>query len=262
MLILLSPAKNLDYSPPAIDLGRTTPRMTSDIGVLAKVTRKLSRAQIAKLMHLSDKLADLNWHRFQAFDPELNGEDTLQAALAFNGDVYQGLSARTLSEADLSWAQDHVRILSGLYGVLRPLDAIAPYRLEMGTRLKTGRGHSLYEFWGKRLSKALNDDLSNQTDDVVINLASTEYFGAVDKKALKARVITCHFKEIKDGEARILSFYAKKARGMMARFAIENRIDQPEKLMGFVEEGYCFDGQNSKPNDWIFIRPQPPTKIS
>jgi uncharacterized protein len=260
MLILLSPAKNLDYSPSELELPQTTPRLLGDIATLSKVTRKLSRAQIGKLMHLSDNLADLNWHRFQAFDPALDGEDTLQAALAFNGDVYQGLNARTLSAADLDWAQQHVRILSGLYGVLRPLDAIAPYRLEMGTRLKTGRGHSLYEFWGTRLSKALNEDLTQRGGEIVINLASTEYFSAVDKKALKARIITCHFKEIKDGEARILSFYAKKARGLMARFAIEKRVDDPEHLKAFDSEGYRFDATASKPDDWVFTRPQPPLK--
>jgi uncharacterized protein len=260
MLILLSPAKNLDYSPPETPLPRTAPRLSGDIANLAKVTRKLSRAKIARLMHLSDKLADLNWHRFQAFDPALDGEDTLQAALAFNGDVYQGLDARSLSQDDLDWAQDHLRILSGLYGVLRPLDAIAPYRLEMGTRLKTGRGNSLYDFWGSRLSKSLNDDLPKGPERAVVNLASTEYFGAVDKKSLKARVITCHFKEIKDGEARILSFYAKKARGMMARFAIENRIDQPEGLKAFCAEGYAFDVAASKDDSLVFSRPQPPLK--
>jgi uncharacterized protein len=262
MLILLSPAKNLDYSPPKLDLPRSAPRLSGDIATLAKITRKLSRNQISKLMDLSDKLADLNWQRFQAFDPAMDGEDTLQAALAFNGDVYQGLSARTLSEADFRWAQNHIRILSGLYGVLRPLDAIAPYRLEMGTRLKTGRGASLYDFWGKRLSKLLNEDLAAQEGDVVINLASTEYFSAVDKKALNARIITCHFKEIKDGQARILSFYAKKARGLMARFAIDGRIIDPQDLKAFDTEGYQFDAAASKDNDWVFIRPQPDLKAA
>jgi uncharacterized protein len=260
MLILLSPAKNLDFTPVAPELALTHPRMTDDIATLAKVTVKLTRPKIAKLMHLSDKLADLNWHRFQELMPTLESDATLQAVLAFNGDVYQGLSARTLSAEDLNWAQDHLRVLSGLYGLLRPLDAIAPYRLEMGTRLKTKRGNSLYEFWGSRISKALNSDLSGATEPVVINLASTEYFGAVDKKALKARVITCHFKEIKDGEARILSFYAKKARGMMARFAIEGRIDRPESLQDFGVEGYRFDAAASKANDWVFTRDQPPLK--
>jgi uncharacterized protein len=260
MLILLSPAKNLDFTPVAPELALTHPRMSDDIAALAKVTVKLTRPKIAKLMHLSDKLADLNWHRFQELMPTLESDATLQAVLAFNGDVYQGLSARTLSAEDLDWAQDHLRVLSGLYGLLRPLDAIAPYRLEMGTRLKTKRGNSLYEFWGSRISKAINSDLDSATEPVVINLASTEYFGAVDKKALKARVITCHFKEIKDGEARILSFYAKKARGMMARYAIEGRIDRPEGLQDFSVEGYRFDPAVSKANDWVFTRAQPPLK--
>lgn len=260
MLILLSPAKNLDYTPPAIELDRTSVRMGDDILALSKVTAKLKRSDIAKMMHLSDKLADLNWHRFQAFDPSLSGEDTLQAVLAFNGDVYQGLSARTLSGDDLNWAQGHLRILSGLYGLLRPLDAIAPYRLEMGIKIKTKRGTKLVDFWGSRISKALNEDLAGQDAPIVVNLASTEYFGAVDKKVLEARIITCHFKEIKDGEARVLSFYAKKARGMMARFAIENRISQPEALKAFTVEGYEFQSEASKADDWVFTRPQPPLK--
>ena len=262
MLILLSPAKNLDYSPPQLDLVRTAPRMADDLAALAKVTVKLNRANIAKMMQLSDKLADLNWHRFQSLTSTLESEETLQAALAFNGDVYQGLSARTLSRDDLDWAQGHLRILSGLYGVLRPLDAIAPYRLEMGTKLKTKRGETLYDFWGNRISKALNHDLTDQEEPVVVNLASTEYFGAVDKKALKARIVTCHFKEIKNGEARVLSFYAKKARGMMARFAIERRIDTPEALKDFTSEGYSFDATVSKPDSFVFTRPQPPLKSS
>ena len=165
-----------------------------------------------------------------------------------------------MSHDDLDWAQAHVRILSGLYGVLRPLDAIAPYRLEMGTKLKTKRGATLYDFWGSRISKALNADLSAQNDTVVVNLASTEYFGAVDQIALKARIITCHFKEIKEGEARTLSFYAKKARGMMARFAIKGRIDRPEALKDFTSDGYGYDAAASKPDNYVFTRPQPPLK--
>jgi uncharacterized protein len=262
MLILLSPAKNLDYSPSELDLPRTQPRLSDDIAALAKVTAKLKRADIAKMMHLSDKLADLNWHRFQAFDPALDGDETLQAALAFNGDVYQGLSARTLEKAEFAWAQNHVRILSGLYGVLRPLDAIAPYRLEMGTKIETRRGNNLYAFWGARISKLLTADLASANDPCVINLASKEYFGAIDKKALKARIVTCHFKELKDGEARVLSFYAKKARGMMARFAIDNRITDPEGLKAFNVEGYGFDPNMSKKDDWVFTRPQQALKSS
>jgi uncharacterized protein len=257
MLFIISPAKNLDYRAPDFEIARSKVRMIEDVAALAKVTAKLGRPQIAKLMDLSDKLADLNWQRFQAFDPALDGEDTLQAALAFNGDVYQGLSARTLTTDDLNWAQDNLRILSGLYGVLRPLDAIAPYRLEMGTRLKTRRGNSLYEFWGDRLSKALNSDLEGHSEKVVINLASTEYFSAVKAKALKAKIINCHFKEVKDGKARVLSFYAKKARGLMARYAITKRMTDPEQLKSFDVEGYRFEEGSSTANDWTFSRPQP-----
>lgn len=257
MLILLSPAKNLNYEPVAFELPATKPRLEADIAALAKVTAKLKRSDIAKLMHLSDNLAELNYQRFQAFDPALDGPDVLQAALAFNGDVYQGLQARDLNAEDLNWAQDHVRILSGLYGLLRPLDVIAPYRLEMGTRLKTRRGDSLYDFWGDRLSKALNEDLAGQDRPVVLNLASQEYFGAVNVKALKATVLTASFKEVKDGQARVLSFYAKRARGTMARFCIDNRIDTPEAIKAFDRDGYRFDPTLSKANNWVFTRPQP-----
>jgi uncharacterized protein len=260
MLILLSPAKNLDYTPSVTPLAQTKPRMESDIAAISNVTRKLSRRQIAKLMDLSEPLAELNYQRFQAFDPSLPADSVLQAALAFNGDVYQGLRARSLSGDDLDFAQDHLRILSGFYGLLRPLDTIAPYRLEMGTKLKTARGSSLYEFWGPRISKAINADMPVGTDPIVVNLASSEYFGAVDKKTLAARVITCHFKELKDGKARVLSFYAKRARGMMARFAIVNRITNPEGLKAFDEEGYRFDEAASTQNDWVFCRPQPELK--
>jgi uncharacterized protein len=260
MLILLSPAKNLDFSPPPFEIGRTQPRLVDEIATLAKVTAKLKQSEIAKMMHLSDALAQLNWHRFQAFDPALTGADTMQAILAFNGDVYQGLSARTLTHEDLNWAQDHVRILSGLYGLLRPFDAMAPYRLEMGTKLKTRRGNNLYQFWGSRISKAINADIAHHDVPVIVNLASTEYFGVVDKKALKARTVTCHFKEIKDGQGRVLSFYAKKARGMMARYAATRQISDVEALKGFNEEGYSFDPVASKVDNWVFTRPQPPLK--
>jgi cytoplasmic iron level regulating protein YaaA (DUF328/UPF0246 family) len=261
MLILLSPAKNLNYEPVSQELPATKPRLEADIATLAKVAAKLKRSDIAKLMRLSDNLAELNYQRFQAFDPSLNGPEVLQAALAFNGDVYQGLRAREFSAEDLNWAQDHVRILSGLYGLLRPLDVIAPYRLEMGTRLKTERGDSLYDFWGDRLSKAINEDLASQHGAIVLNLASTEYFSAISKKALKARVITANFKEIKHGEARVLSFYTKHARGAMARFCIENRMVNPEGIKAFDVDGYHFDPEGSIGDNWVFSRPQPPGKV-
>ena len=255
MLMVISPAKALDFTPPAQTLPLTTPELKGDIAELAKTTSTLTAADLRRLMHISENLAKLNHERFQAFDPAV--EDGLQAAFAFNGDVYSGLEARKLDKAGLTWAQEHLRILSGLYGVLRPLDAIQPYRLEMGTRLKTKRGSSLYDFWGDHISNALNAVLEGHKDKTLVNLASQEYFGAVDAKALKAPVVTCHFKEEKEGTLRILSFYAKKARGRMARYAIDNRIDQVEGLKAFDLDGYAFRADLSTEADWIFARPQP-----
>ncbi len=255
MLMVISPAKALDFTPPAQTLPLTTPELKGDIAELAKVTHKLTAADLRRLMHISENLAKLNYERFQAFDPAV--EEGLQAAFAFNGDVYSGLEARKLDKAGLTWAQDHLRILSGLYGLLRPLDAMQPYRLEMGTRLKTKRGASLYDFWGDRISNALNAVLDGHKDKTLVNLASQEYFGAVDAKALKAPVVTCHFKEEKEGTLRILSFYAKKARGRMARYAIDNHIDQVEGLKAFDLDGYAFRRDLSTDADWIFARPQP-----
>jgi hypothetical protein len=256
MLILLSPAKSMNFEAGSPDLPATTPVLASDIADLSEVTRKLTARKIASLMDLSDKLASLNHARFQAFDPAM--EDGLQAILAFNGDVYLGLKARELDRKALNWAQDHVRILSGLYGVLRPLDAIQAYRLEMGTGLKTPRGGSLYKFWGDRIARTLDADLAGQADPTIINCASQEYFGAVDLKALKAPVIQTRFLEEKDGQARILSFFAKKARGLMARFAIDNRIDRAADLKAFNSEGYVFQPAASTESEWVFSRPQPP----
>ena len=256
MLIVLSPSKALDFTRPEQPVGMTTPDMGSDIADLAKVAKKLKAADLKRLMSLSDTLAQLNRERFQAFDPAM--EDGLQAAFAFNGDVYTGLQARTLDKPALAFAQDHLRILSGLYGLLRPLDGIQPYRLEMGVRLKTRRGASLYDFWGERISKALNAAAVGQADPTLVNCASNEYFGAVDAKSLKLPVVTCRFLEEKDGQARMISFYAKKARGLMARYAIDNRIDRAEALKGFDTAGYRFQAQESDAQIWTFSRPQPP----
>lgn len=253
MLIVLSPAKRLDFSPAETAVTPTQPRFGADTAELSKVTRKLSRADLRRLMSISDKLADLNHARFQSFDAEPT-EGTAPAVFAFAGDVYDGLQARSLSPADLAWAQDRLRILSGLYGLLRPLDAIQPYRLEMGTRLKTKRGASLYDFWGDRISKQLNADAEGQAEPVLVNLASQEYFGAVDARALTTPVVTPHFKESKDGEARIISFFAKKARGAMARWIIEERIEKSADLKAFDRDGYRFDKAASTDMDWIFIR--------
>ncbi|WP_123286538.1 peroxide stress protein YaaA [Brevundimonas halotolerans] len=252
MLMILSPAKRLDFSDPATDVPATAHRMTDDVRSLSVTARRQTQADLRRLMGISADLAKLNQVRFKAFDPD--SEDGLQAALAFAGDVYQGLDARSLAADDLGWAQDHLRILSGLYGLLRPLDRIQPYRLEMGTRLKTRRGSSLYDFWGDRISKALNADAEGHADPTLVNLASQEYFGAVDAKALKLPVVNIHFREEKDGESRIISFFAKKARGTMARYAIENRIDRAEDLKAFDRDGYGFQASPSTENDWIFTR--------
>lgn len=255
MLIVLSPAKALDFTqgPPAAPV--STPELSKDLAELAKVTARLKVRDLKQLMDLSDKLATLNRERFQAFDPE--SDEGVQAAFAFNGDVYAGLQARTLDRKGLAFAQGHVRILSGLYGLLRPLDAIQPYRLEMGTRLKTRRGQSLYDFWGDRISKALNAALADHADKTLVNCASGEYFGAVDRKALAFPVITCRFLEEKDGEHRVLGFYAKKARGLMARYAIDNRVDRAEGLKAFDVAGYRYMAARSEPDVWAFARPQP-----
>ena len=256
MLIVLSPAKALNFTagPPSAPL--TLPDMLDQTAELAKTTRRLKTADLKRMMSLSDELAKLNRQRFQAFDPA--SEDGVQAAFAFNGDVYAGLRARDLDKPALAWAQDHVRILSGLYGVLRPLDAIQPYRLEMGVRIKTQRGQSLYDFWGSRVSEALNLAAEGHGDPTVVNCASGEYFGAVDRQALTRPVVSCRFLEEKDGEARIISFYAKRARGMMARYAIDNRIERAADLRGFDVTGYCYAPALSSDDVFTFSRPQPP----
>ena len=252
MLIVLSPAKRLDFTEADPALPASERRFREDTASLAKTARARTVAELRRLMNISDDLARLNRERFQAFDAE--STDGVQAAFAFAGDVYEGLRARELGAAELAWAQDHLRILSGLYGLLRPLDRIQPYRLEMGTRLKTRRGSSLYDFWGDRISKQLNADAEGQADPTLVNLASQEYFGAVDARALKLPVVTPHFRESKNGESRIISFFAKKARGGMARFAIDERIEKAEDLKAFDRDGYRFDKASSTEADWIFTR--------
>ena len=252
MLIVLSPAKRLDFTEPHPDLPASERRFLDDTANLSRTARARTVAELRRLMNISDDLARLNRERFQAFDASSTGG--VQAAFAFAGDVYEGLKARDLDQPSLVWAQDHLRILSGFYGLLRPLDRIQPYRLEMGTRLKTRRGSSLYDFWGDRLSKQLNADAEGQPDPTLVNLASQEYFGAVDAKALKLPVVTPHFRESKDGESRIISFFAKKARGGMARFAIDERIERAQDLKAFDRDGYAFDKAASNDTEWIFTR--------
>lgn len=252
MLIVLSPAKRLDFTEADPALPASARRFLEDTASLSRTARARTVAELRSLMSISDDLARLNRERFQAFQPE--SLDGVQAAFAFAGDVYEGLQARTLDAAGLDYAQDHVRILSGLYGLLRPLDRIQPYRLEMGTRLKTRRGSSLYDFWGDRLSKQLNADAEGQKDPTLVNLASQEYFGAVDARALKLPVVTPNFYEEKDGQRRIISFFAKRARGTMARFAIDERVETAEDLKAFDRDGYRFDASASTGTEWIFIR--------
>ena len=252
MLIVLSPAKRLDFTEADPDTPASERRFQDDTANLSRTARARTVAELRRLMSISDDLARLNRERFQAFDA--GSTDGVQAAFAFAGDVYEGLKARELDKPSLAWAQDHLRILSGFYGLLRPLDRIQPYRLEMGTRLKTRRGSSLYDFWGDRLSKQLNADAEGQADPTLVNLASQEYFGAVDARALKLPVVTPHFRESRDGESRIISFFAKKARGGMARFAIDERIERAQDLKAFDRDGYAFDKAASNDTEWIFTR--------
>ncbi|MEL7487562.1 MAG: peroxide stress protein YaaA [Pseudomonadota bacterium] len=260
MLILLSPAKNLDFDPAPDAPAATKPALAKETALLAEETRKLTRAKIKSLMNISDALADLNFERFQAFKTSGRISGAKQAALAFNGDVYLGLDAKTLSAEDLAYAQDRLRILSGLYGLLRPLDAIQPYRLEMGSRLKNERGATLYDFWGDRIAREINKAAKSHDDPSIVNLASKEYFGAVDQATLKFPIVTPTFKEEKDGRLRQLQFFAKRARGLMARWAIENRIETVSDLKDFNVEGYAFSRDGSDETNWLFTRPQPAPK--
>jgi hypothetical protein len=218
------------------------------------VLREKSPQQIAQLMKLSDALASLNVARYAAWRPRHAAANSRQAVLAFDGDVYGGLAARTLQPDELDWLQQHVCILSGLYGVLRPLDRMQPYRLEMGTRLATARGDTLYQFWGTRISDHLNQRLAADASPVLVNLASQEYFRAVDRQALKARVIDCVFEDHKGGQYKIISFLAKRARGLMARWAAQHRVATPQRLQAFDLEGYAFAAAASRPDRLVFRR--------
>lgn len=257
MLTVISPAKALDMTP--VDIVPTEPAFQDDAVRLSKTARNLTLGGLRSLMGLSDDLARLNRDRFRAFAAEPSAEAVKPAAFAFNGDTYQGFEARTLDQADLDWAQDHLRILSGLYGLLRPLDAIQPYRLEMGSRLKTRRGASLYAYWGDDIAKALNAQAAAVGTDVLVNCASKEYFGAADRAALKLRVITPQFMEVRDGQPRIVSFFAKRARGAMARFLATTRATDPVDIKAFSAGGYQFDADLSEGDEWVFVRPYPDT---
>lgn len=252
MRILLSPAKSIDMGKRLKTTDTTLPVFLTDAEYLMSKLSKLSAKKIGGMMSLSKELAELNFQRNQEWKPETQlGDNSGHAAAAFNGEVYRGLDATTLNAAGIQRAQEEIRILSGLYGLLKPMDVIRPYRLEMGTKWAvTPSKKNLYQYWGKRIAEALNAE----EQEVIINLASSEYFKAVDAKTLKARVITPVFKEFKNGEYKMLMVYAKKARGMMARYAIDHRISDPGQLKLFDTEGYMFDANQSTENEWVFTR--------
>lgn len=255
MFAVVSPAKSLNLEPAPAGIPSTTPVLLDEAERLARTCRNLSQKKLRELMSISKDLAKLNAERFSAFEiPFAGGNAAKQAALMFNGDVYRGLSASTLSADDLGWAQDHFGILSGLYGLLRPLDLIQPYRLEMGTSLKTRRGANLYRWWGDRVTRAVNSITEGQADRTVVNLASNEYWSVLTPKKLQGPVVTCDFREIRDGKPMMISFFAKQARGAMARYIIQERIDRPEGLRGFDRDGYVFDAEGSTADRLQFLR--------
>lgn len=258
MLFLLSPAKSLDYEspvPPELAARATRPRFVAEAAELIEVLRRRSPAQVASLMELSDTLARLNVGRYAAWSTRFTAHNSRPAAIAFNGDVYEGLQAASLGADDWAWAQRHVRILSGLYGVLRPLDKLQPYRLEMGTRLPTpGGARNLYEFWGDTIADALNEEQRGQAAPVIVNLASQEYAKAALRPALRARVVECVFEQRQAGQWKVISFFAKRARGLMARHAILRRAASPKVLREFDAEGYAFDAAASDADRLVFRR--------
>ncbi|MGM0570371.1 peroxide stress protein YaaA [Marinobacter sp.] len=253
MLMVVSPAKNLDYESPLATKKHSQPAFLDDACELIDQLKTLEPHQVSNLMGISEKLGQLNADRFQQWHTPFTPENSRQAVLAFNGDVYAGLAAQEFSEKEFEFAQKHLRILSGLYGVLRPLDLMQPYRLEMGTKFENKRGKDLYEFWGDTITNALNEELKAD-DGVLVNLASNEYFKSVRKKKLDARIITPQFKDWKNGQYKMISFYAKKARGLMCRYAITNGITQADDLKGFDLAGYRFSEEQSSGDNWTFLR--------
>ncbi|POU04148.1 peroxide stress protein YaaA [Escherichia sp. ESNIH1] len=254
MLILISPAKTLDYQSPLATQRYTQPVLLDHSQQLIDVARQLSAPQIKTLMGISDKLADLNATRFHDWQPDFTPDNARQAILAFKGDVYAGMQAETFSEDDFTFAQQHLRMLSGLYGVLRPLDLMQPYRLEMGIRLQNPKGSDLYQFWGETITTTLNEALAAQGDNIIVNLASDEYFRAVKPKLLAGEIVKPVFLDEKNGTFKVISFYAKKARGLMSRYIIENRLTTLDQLKAFDVDGYVFDEEASQKNELVFKR--------
>ncbi len=254
MLAIISPAKTLDFETPPQSEEHSTGEFLQDSNHLIDVLRAFSAPEISALMKISSKLGDLNFQRYANWHLPFDRANAKQALLAFKGDVYLGLEAETLNQRDLSWLQNHLRILSGLYGVLRPLDLIQPYRLEMGTALKTSSGKNLYQFWGDKLTASINAALDGQRARVLVNLASKEYSQALKLDAVDGRVITPAFKDLKNGRYKLISFYAKKARGAMVRYMVKNRVSSIKALQNFDGLGYCYSEDLSAGDDWVFLR--------
>ena len=252
--MLLSPAKTLDYETPATTNSFSIPDYLGKSSELVKVLKQKSFLDLMELMQVSQKIAELNVERFNQWKLPFSTENAKQAVLAFKGDVYTGLDASALSENRLAYTQSHLRILSGLYGLLRPLDLMQPYRLEMGLKLTTKKGENLYQFWGEKITDALNVLLAKQDEPVLINLASNEYFKSVQKKDLDGRLITPEFKNWKNGKYKMISFFAKKARGLMVRYAIDHNIQKAEVLQNFDYDGYHFNLELSRADKWVFSR--------
>lgn len=254
MIAILSPAKKLDKNTERETEVYTTPQFLDDSRELVDVLRDYSPDQLGRLMNISRQLAEVNYERFARWHTPFTRDNAHPAVFLFNGQVYQGLEAENLRDEDLAFAQDHLRILSGLYGLLRPLDLIQPYRLEMGTRLSNSRGRDLYAFWGEKITAALNESLAGHSSKVVLNLASNEYYKALQPGKIEGDIITPVFKEKKGDQYRTVAVYAKKARGLMSRFILENRIDEAEAIQSFEEEGYVFSPQQSSQKEWVFVR--------
>ena len=254
MLTVISPAKTLDFETRPTTRRFSGPVFLPSSRQLISVLRKETPASVAKLMEIRARLGEVNAERYNTWKPPFTLDNAKQAILAFKGDVYMGLEAETFGAADLSFAQKHLRILSGLYGVLKPLDLIQPYRLEMGTRLSTPRGKDLYEFWGDRITRLIGEELARQRNKTLINLASNEYFRSVDADLLDHRIVTPVFKDYSNGKYRVLGFYAKRARGRMSAFIIRNRINKPDDLKAFDLDGYCYNEPMSDSDQWVFAR--------
>lgn len=254
MLALISPAKTLDYESALPTDAHTLPRLLEHSQELIDVSRKLSATDISNLMSVSEKIAKLNVERFNDWQSEFNFSNARQALFAFKGDVYTGLDAYDLNDQHIEFAQNHLRMLSGLYGLLRPLDLMMPYRLEMGTKLQNPRGHNLYQFWGDRITSLINDDLEQANSELLVNIASDEYYKSVIERKIKAEIIKLVFLDQKNGKYKVISFYAKKARGLMARYIIENQLNKAEDLKSFNTDGYYFDAESSLKGELVFKR--------